>query len=271
MKRRGRAKLEDVNTWLIFGFTEGADVGEKGERGIFQDSVFRATPGGPAAWDGALGFGYSLTDRVAVYLAALPSFERHADQAGAPVGTGAINSRGFGVIGGFKYQLLRRGESPVGLALQVSPYWQRVQSGPDRHDIVGSEVRVIADRELVPGWFGAVNLAFSPHRYAYSDGITLRKAVFELSAAASRRLSREVFVGAEIRYVRKHQGYFADHLTGQALYLGPTLFTSIGEHGYFGIAWSVQVADRHGDNNPHGAAQEGLDRYQLRVKAGLSF
>lgn len=246
-------------------------MGAKGDWGMFQDSVFRVTPGGPAAWDGAAGLGYSLNDRAAIYLAAIPSFERHTDRAGAPVAIGPINSRGFGAIGGIKYQLLRRDESPVGLALQVSPYWQRIESGPDRHDIVGGEVRVIADREFLPGrWFGAVNLAFSPHQYAYSDGNTLRKAVFEGAAAASRRLSREVFVGAEIRYLRKHQGYFADHLTGHALYVGPTLFTSIGEHGYLGIAWSVQVAGRQ-DGVPLGASQDGLDRHQLRVKAGLSF
>src|SRR2546430_1259285 len=82
--RHGGAKVAEVNTWLIFGFTEGADVGQRGEWTIFQDSVIR-TPGrisGFAAGDGSAGVGYPLTTRAVVSLAATTSFERNAAQAG---------------------------------------------------------------------------------------------------------------------------------------------------------------------------------------------
>ncbi len=273
-KRRSLAKPGATNTWLIFGFTEGSDVGQKGEWGIFQDSVVRATrqESGFAAWDGALGIGYSPTDRLAISLAAAPSFERNADQASAPHGTTPTNSRGFGAIAGFKYQVFRRDQFPVGLALQVSPYWQRIANAPYGYDTVGVELRLIADRVLVPGrWFAAVNLAYLPHRDAYVDGGTLNQAIFEVSGALSHRLFGDLFVGAEVRHVSKHQSYLIDQPIGHALYFGPTLFTLVGEHGYFGIAWSAQVAGHPRINTtPHLDAQN-FDRHQVRVKAGISF
>ena len=78
--RRSGTTPGAVNTWLIFGFTEGADVGAKGEWTISQDSIIRAGRRAPgyAAWDGATGIGYSLTERSVVAFAATTSFERNA-------------------------------------------------------------------------------------------------------------------------------------------------------------------------------------------------
>ena len=93
----------------------------------------------------------------------------------------------------------------------------------------------------------------------------------EISAAVSHRLSGDIFVGGEIRYLSKYQGYGVDQLAGRALYLGPTLFTAIGEQGYFGATWSLQVA---GNSTISAAPQfdlENFERHQFRLKAGISF
>ena len=37
--------LAMFNTWVIFGFAEGADAGDAGERGFFSDAVFRLARG----------------------------------------------------------------------------------------------------------------------------------------------------------------------------------------------------------------------------------
>jgi hypothetical protein len=270
-KRHGRSNIEDANTWLIFGFTDGSDVGEKGERTLFYDSFVRATARGFAAWDSAAGIGYSPTDRAVVAFAATPSFERNAEQVITPSGTSWMNSRGLGGVASLKYQLFRREEAPVGIAVQVAPYWQHVESGPISHDTVGSEFRLLFDRVLAPGqWFAALNLAYSPYREAYSDGSALRTTAFEISAAVSREVTASFFLGAEIRHLSKHRGLFFNEWAGQAVYAGPTAFILLGEQGYFGIAWSLRIAE---DVSADAVSRDfsGFDRQQLRLKAGFSF
>jgi hypothetical protein len=273
-KRYSRANADEVNTWLIFGFTEGSDVGEKGERTLFFESLVRMTPreSGFAAWDGAAGIGYSLTNRAVVSLAFTPAFERNAEQILTPAGTTLLNSRGAGTVASLKYQVLRRDESPFGLAVQVSPFWQHVDSGPIRHDTMGSEFRVLADRVLVPNqWFAALNLAYQPYRESYSDGSTFPVTAFELSAAVSRQVSGNLFLGAEIRHTSKHEGLFFNRWAGHALYAGPTAFLLLGEQGYLGLAWSARLAQEVNAGTAQIPDFDGFDRHQLRLKAGISF
>jgi hypothetical protein len=271
-KRHGRSNSEVANTWLIFGFTDGSDVGEKGERTLFYDSFVRATARGFAAWDSAAGIGYSPTDRAVVAFAATPSFEHNAEQVITPSGTNWMHSRGLGAVASLKYQLFRREEAPVGFAVQISPYWQHVESGPISHDTFGSEFRLLFDRVLAPSqWFAALNLAYSPYREAYSDGSALRTTAFEISAAVSRQVTVNFFLGTEIRHLSKHRGLFFNEEAGHAVYAGPTAFILLGEQGYFGIAWAARIAQ----DVSTGAAQlghfDGFDRHQLRLKAGISF
>ena len=266
----GTAKPDGVDTESIFGFTEGSDAGAKGGWTIFHDSIVRAgrNAAGFAAWDAGTGVSYSLTDRAAISLAAMTSFERNG--AGfAPAGM--TDSRGTGILPSFKYQFLRRNEAPAGFAIQVSPYWQRTDSSPIGHEMLGSEFRLILDRALVPErWFAALNLVYLPQHHTYGDGSVEREATTEVSGAVSHRLWRDVFVGGEIRYLNKFHSYGLDQLAGSALYLGPTLFARIGD-GYFGLAWSIQAAG-HSNVVPRGAFDlESFERHQLRLKGGISF
>ena len=273
-ERRSRAGIEDVNTWLIFGFTEGSDVGEKGEWTLFYDSVVRAPTRGNgfAAWDGGVGIGSSPTNRAVVSLTLLPSFEQTADLVTTPNGASRVSSHGLGASASFKYQVFRREEAPVGLAVQIAPYWQHLKSSPFEHDTLGSEVRLLADRVLVPDrWFAAVNVAYQPHRDAYPDGRAFRTTTAEISGSISSKVLDNLFVGAEIRHIGKYQGFVCDKWEGDAFYVGPSAFVLLGKQGYFGVAWSARVAERVNG----GAAQlpdfDGFDRHQLRFKAGVSF
>src|ERR1043165_9276652 len=124
-----RSGVEEANSWLIFGFSEGSDVGAKGEWTLFYDSVLRASAhaAGLGGWDGAAGIGNSPSDRAVVSIAVTPSLERNGEPIATPAaGTSWRDARGFGALASLKYQLLRRDEAPVGLAVQISPYWQHV-------------------------------------------------------------------------------------------------------------------------------------------------
>jgi len=273
-KSYSRAKIDEVNTWLIFGFTEGSDVGEKGEWTLFHDSAVRTTAYGSAlaAWDGGVGIGYSPSNRAVVSLTATPSFDRNAGVTSSPNGANAVSSHAFGASASFKYQFFRREEAPMGLAIQISPYWQHTTAGPFEQNTLGSEVRLLADRVLVPDrWFAALNLAYQPHHDAYSDGSAFRKTTAEMSAAISRKVYGNLFVGAEIRHVSRYQGFAFDRWAGDAVYLGPTAFVLLGEQGYFGVAWSARIAERGNVETGQFLDVDRFDRHQLRLKAGVSF
>jgi len=272
-KSYSRAKIDEVNTWLIFGFTEGSDVGDKGEWTLSHDSVVRSAPRGPAfaAWDGGVGIGYSPTNRAVISLTATPSFEGNAGATSAPPGTNSASSHALGASATLKYQLFRRDEAPMGLAIQISPYWQRTTTGASEQTTLGSEVRLLADRVLVPDrWFAALNVAYQPHHDGYSDGSSFRKTTAEISGAVSRKVLNNLFVGAEIRHVGKYQGFAFEGWSGNAVYAGPTAFMLLGEQGYFGIAWSARIMER-ATMNTGPLPDDGFDRHQLRLKAGLSF
>lgn len=273
-KGHSRAKIDEVNTWLIFGFTEGSDVGDKGEWTLFHDSTVRTTAHGPAlsALDGGVGIGYSPSNRAVISLTATPSFERNAGVISAPNGANAVGSHALGASASFKYQLFRRDEAPMGLAIQISPYWQHTTAGPLEQSTLGSEVRLLADRVLLPDrWFAALNVAYQPHHDAYSDGSTFRKTTAEISGAVSRKVLGNLFVGAEIRHVSKYQGFAFEGWAGDAVYAGPTAFVLLGAQGYFGVAWSARITERANMDAGQFPDLDGFDRHQLRLKAGVSF
>jgi hypothetical protein len=270
-RRRGGKRDDSVNTWPIFGFTEGADVGRKGDRTIFHDNVIRAG-GTHVAWDGSIGIGYSVSDSAVVSFGVVPSYERANVPSSAPGGVLSASALGFGVLAGLKYQFVGRDASPVGLAIQLTPFWQRFDGRPNGHDALGTELRLIVDRTVVPElWFAAMNFVYQPQRNTYVDGNVIREATFEISAAISRRLSGDLFVGAEIRHLSKSQSYIFDRQAGSALYLGPTLLFPIGEAGYIGAAWSLKVAGEMQTEGAPGFDLQAFDRHQLRMKAGFSF
>jgi hypothetical protein len=273
-KSYSRTNADETNTWLIFGFTEGSDVGAKGEWTLSHDSIVRTTAHGPSlgAWDGGIGIGYSLSDRAVISLTATPSLEGNADGIRTSYRTDGVSSHALGASASFKYQLFRRDEAPMGLAIQISPYWQHITAGPLEQNSIGSEVRVVADRVLVPDrWFAALNVAYQPHHDAYSDGSGFRKTTAEISGAVSRKVLTNLLVGAEVRLVSKFQGFAFDQWAGDAVYLGPTAFMLIGEQGYLGLAWSARITERGNVDNGQILDLDGFDRHQVRVKAGVSF
>jgi hypothetical protein len=237
------------------------------------DSVVRSAAHGPAfaAFDGGVAIGYSPTNRAVISLTAMPSFEGNAGATSTPAGLNGVSSRALGASASFKYQFFRRDEAPIGLAIQISPYWQRTTTGPLEQTTLGTEVRLLVDRVLVPNmWFAALNVAYQPHHDAYSDANAFRKTTAEISGAVSRKVLNNIFVGAEIRHVSKYQGFAFEGWAGDAVYAGPTAFMLLGAQGYFGLGWSARIMEQT-NMNAGQLPGDGFDRHQLRLKAGISF
>ena len=77
-----------------------------------------------------------------------------------------------------------------------------------------------------------------------------------------------VFVGAEVRNLRHYEGLGLDRFAGQALYVGPTLYMTLGAQFWLSAAWNVQA---WGTTAADGGALDltNFERHQVRFRLGV--
>src|SRR5215813_6963759 len=153
-------KTGDVDTEHMFGFTEGSDIGEAGEKELETDSTgrFGKFSGSYNNVATALEAKYSFSDRFRLSAVATVAYY---DIAGVSWlddrRRGALQSVSFDA----RYRLLDREHAPFGLTLSVEPHWgfaDEVSGAPA--DQQRAEFRLLADRELIPGrLFAALNIS----------------------------------------------------------------------------------------------------------------
>src|SRR5262249_11347233 len=158
-------KIGDVDTEHMFGFTEGSDVGEAGEKELETDSTGRF---------GKFGGSYN---NVATALEAKYSFSEWFRLAGVATvayydisGVSGLDDRRRGALQSVsfdaRYRLLDRERAPFGLTLSVEPHWgfaDEMSGAPA--DQQRAAFRVLADRELIPGrLFAALNVSYEPEQ-----------------------------------------------------------------------------------------------------------
>ena len=218
-------KTGEVDTEHMFGFTEGSDIGEAGEKELETDSTGRF---------GKLGGSYNT---VATAIEAKYSFsDRFRLSAVATVayyditGVNAIDDRRHGALQSVsfdaRFRLFDREHAPFGLTLSVEPrrgFTDEMSGEPA--DQYGAEFRVLADRELIPGrLFAALNIGYEPEQTRLrGSGETLRESTLGIGAALAMQVMPNVFIGAEARNLRHYDGLGLNGFAGQALYIGPTL------------------------------------------------
>ena len=283
----------DVSSDNLFGFTDGTDTNDQGEREFSLDTITRfgkravaladGTPGGKgrfAVTGIAASFQYGVTDSLSVEPGIFGDL-RHV--RGVP---GIDNTSVFSANGGsvqVKYRLIERSpDNPIGLAVQIEPSWTRIadQDGT-RENAFSLGTEIIADVRLVPGllWYG-VNIGFEPQAGRYSTGAGERQSTFTLANALSMRvldispLGIGTYLGVEARYQRAYSGLFGQSLDGEAAFVGPTFFHQFSKNAYFVAAWSTQVWGRQHDPAPlvgHKLDLWNFERNLVRVKVGFNF
>ena len=266
------AAASGFDTEHLFGFTEGSDIGEKGERELEIELEGRGgkRSGTYRALSQATALKLTLTDsfRIAPAIA----FD-HYHLSGVP----GLADRSSGNLSEFafemKYRVLDRDQSRVGLTLAATPYWGRVDSGSgEREDSYGIGLRVLMDTEIVPDrLLAAVNLG-----YGFGNSRSRAVRVWEkssdlaLSAALTARTGESVFLGIETRYERAHEDLSIGRLAGWALFVGPTLYARLGEHAFLSLAWNAQVAG-HASGDGSRLDLDNFERNQVMVRFGIAF
>jgi hypothetical protein len=265
-------RTERTDTEHLFGFVEGADIGDRGAAEAVIDSSLRADKSAGSFADTAsdLELKYTAFERFRISAGATLAYYDIAGMPGiADVRHAAIQS----LFADARFLVLDRAKAPFGLTLGVSPHWGLVDetSGvPTRH--LGAEIRALADRELVPGRVaGAVNLLFANDRARLRvfDGIE-HESLLGAGAGLAAQIRPGLWLGGEARYLRDYSGPALNAFSGQAVYAGPTVYVRLGERAFASAALEFQVWG--GAVGVPGALDlANFERIQAKLRLGVEF
>ena len=254
---------ERVETEHIFGFTEGTDIGQKGEQEFESTTVGRfGKTAGYTAIANKSAYRDTLIEGFRLSFAALPDyFNIH----GMP-GLADRNGLNFsGVSSELRWQFSDRSKYPIGFALSLTPELRWTD------DISGASVQGYAlpvtlamDAALITGkLFAAFNLTYDPG-IARTEGKWEGGARFEASGAASYAVTPDVFIGAELRYI----GWDEQNFTlSRGLFAGPSLYVKLSKTSALKVAWSAEIAEE----TPRGPGLANFERNQAIVLFVKSF
>jgi hypothetical protein len=267
-----RARTETIETEHLFGFTIGSDVGEVGERELEGSLTerFSKRTGTYDAGSGTMSMEFvpALNLRTE-FTAAVNSYDiarvsGFADQRYVAFG---------GLSADIRYRWLDRASAPFGLAIGAEPHWGRAD------DVTGEPVNqygvdfvAAADREIIPNRVvAAFNLLYQPEAMrAKSTGTWSQESTAGVAFALMAQVHSGIFVGGEARYLRQYDGFGLDRLSGQGVFVGPTVYFKLSERAWMTLAWSSQVAG-------HATAIAGsldlvnFERQQARLLFGVNF
>jgi hypothetical protein len=265
-------KTGEVDTEHMFGFTEGSDIGEKGETEFEADSTGRFGRLGGSYNNAAtaLEAKYSFSDRFRLSAVATVAYYDISGVNGLDDRRqGALQSVSFDA----RYRLFDREHAPFGLTISVEPHWGFADDASGAPaDQQRAAFRAFADRELIADrLFAALNVGYEPAQTRiHASGETFRESTLGIAAALAMQVMPNVFVGTEVRSLRHYEGLGLNSFAGQALYIGPTLYATFGQGYFLSAAWNVQVWGAVAGSS--GALDlVNFERHQVKLRLGVTF
>lgn len=259
-KSFGDSEKQPFDTEHIFGFTEGADIGAKGE--IEVESTFTNRFGRPGEYgvlENETAARYVFAEGLRASIGLLSSFH---DIQGVPNLQNTTSLNFNGISGELRWQLLDSSKAPIGLALSFNPQWLRVDavSGLFASTYAGPMI-LLVDTALLPDQlFAAMNVTYAPS-VEQMVGVWQRQSGLEVSAAISGLIAPGVLVGAEVRRLAAFNGLFLNREDGSALYAGPSLFLKLTDELTVKFVWSAQISE----------TGQRFERNQVRAQIVKSF
>ena len=233
----------EVDTEHMFGFSEGPDIGIPFQPEAEAEMVGRL--GRSQGTFNATALGLSLKYPLSTWFRVAPAVTvSRFDISGVP---NLDDRNGIGVeqLGvEFRLRPFGREDHVFGLTFVALPFAGFVNPLTGAAgDGWGSSFVVAADRELVPHrLFAALNLSYDLERFRdQGTGLSVDGSELAFSAAATVRLWDAVYAGGEVRYRRGFDGLAVQELIGQAVYVGPTFYVTLGPGASLSGAWSVQA------------------------------
>jgi hypothetical protein len=265
----------DVETKYIFGFTEGSGIGLEGEKEFSPETVasFGKRDGRYQAGETKLEYEFTPNQYVQFELGPMVGWHSIKDVTDLDDRNQTAFSGFFGEI---RYLLLDRGpSSPLAITLSAEPEWHRIdETTGARVKNFGLELKVNADLELIQNrlYLGS-NLLYEPEATHDPDGVGdgwAKESTSGISGALSYRILPSVFVGAELWYQRHYDGTWFNTFTGDAVYVGPTIYIQISRKVFMTAAWNTQVSG-HEVNVPGALDLTDFSRHRGKLKLAVEF
>jgi len=268
---RAPIQFYEIETKYIFGFTEGSGIGLEGEKEISIDTIggFGKRDGRYAATETKFEFEYTPNQYIQLEFGPLAAGHFIRDV------TDLDNRNAFrlsGFFGEIRYLLLDRPASPVAITVSFEPNYRAFdETGGAPVTNYEFETKIMADVELVKNRvYAAMNLIYEPEITRVADGSWEKESKFGLTGAVSFRLLPELLVGAEVDYYRHYEGLYFNTFTGDAIFIGPTLYYKFARKMFMTAAWNAQVWGRE-IGTDHRLNLEEFSRSRAKVKVAVEF
>ena len=266
----------EIETKDIFGFTEGSGIGLEGEKEISFGTEARLGKSGGRYWGSESKLEFEFTPSQYVQFAFGPFFSAHnISNVPGLDDRKAVNLGG--AFGEVRYLLLDRSASqPVSLTLSAEPEWRRIdETGGARVTNAELELKLNADVELIKDrlYFGS-NLLYEPEGTRDPDGVGagwMQESKLGVSGALAYRVASDVVLGAEVWYLRHYDGMWANQFTGDAVYLGPTLYVKVAPKVFITAAWNAQVTGSDVDDPGAHLNLTEFSRQRFQFKTAFEF
>lgn len=270
------AFYRDIETKYIFGFTEGSGIGLEGEKEFSLETVARIAKADGRYWASETKLEYEFTPNQYVQFEFGPLVSYHKIQN--VTGMDDLNRFAFsGLFGEIRYLVLDRGpSSPLAITLSAEPEWHRIdETSGTRVENFSLELKINADLELITNrlYLGA-NLLYEPEGTRDPDGVGAgweQESTGGISAALAYRIVPSVFIGAELWYLRHYDGMWFNTYTGDAVYVGPTLYVQLDRKVFMTAAWNTQVVGHDVDVPGSSLNLSEFSRHRAKLKVAVEF
>ncbi|HZQ11181.1 MAG TPA: hypothetical protein VFB31_00040 [Pseudolabrys sp.] len=270
------ANWRDVETKYIFGFTEGSGVGLEGEKEFSLDTVARMGKAGGRYWASETKAEFEVTPNQYVEIEFGPFLSAHRIKDVPDLDN--RNQMAFGgLFGEIRYLLLERTQGqPLAVTLSAEPEWRRIDETSGRVvDNYELELKANADVELIPNrFYFAANLLYEPEATHDPDRIGIgwvKESKAGVSGALAYRVVPDVFIGAEVWYLRHYDGTWFNTFTGDATFVGPTLYVQLGPKMFMSAAWNVQVTGSDVEDPSARLNLSEFSHHRAKLKVAVEF
>jgi hypothetical protein len=261
----------EIETKYIFGFTEGSGIGIEGEKEFAIDTIgrFGKREGRYAATETKFELEYTPNQYIQLEFGPLAAGHYIRD---VPDLENRNLFRPSGFFGEIRYLLLDRPGSPVAVTLSFEPVYRAFdETAGEPVTNFEFETKIMADMELVKNRvYGAVNFIYEPEITRIADGSWERESKLGLTAALSFRVLPDLLIGVEADYYRHYEGTFLNQFTGDALFIGPTLYYKFARKMFMTAAWNAQVWGREIETGQRLNLEE-FSRSRAKVKVAVEF
>jgi len=280
LSNAGAARAQDgfyeVETKYIFGFTEGSGIGLEGEKEFSAETVARIgkADGRYCASETKLEYEFTPNQYVQFELGPLVSTHKIKNVTDLDNRNDVAMSGFFGEV---RYLVLERNaSSPLAVTLSAEPEWHRIDETSGTHVTnLGLELKVNADLELIKNrLFLGGNLLYEVEGTKDPDHIGAgweKESIGGVSGALSYRVIPAVFIGVEAWYLRHYDGSFFNAFTGDAVFIGPTLYAQLGRKAFMTAAWNAQVSGHDVDVSGSKLNFGEFTRSRAKLKFAVEF